>query len=284
MKTILHPTDFSMNAAVAFRRAYSLAKKLNARLVLLHVSEQPGIMDSNSELPTYEAMEEEKTGRLTRQLEDYARISLHGINDDVPLNYQVRLSGSLINGMLDVVREINPFMVVLGTRGGSKVKEMVMGSTARKMVRQSPCPVLAVPENDPGADLNNVIYASDFDLHDLQVLPQISLFTGMFNENLTVLHVFETESGTKEEESFRKNLAALGFSGEVKYVSLIADNTAFGISSYLNESGADLLVMYEKEHGNMIDRLFHEDMVKYFSTHSKVSLLNFNRHSLVSEK
>ncbi len=47
--------------------------------------------------------------------------------------------------ILTVIEEMQPLMLVVGTRGKSPAKDILLGSTARHLVERATCPVLAVP-------------------------------------------------------------------------------------------------------------------------------------------
>jgi nucleotide-binding universal stress UspA family protein len=51
---------------------------------------------------------------------------------------------SLLNTILEYVEEHNISLVVVGTRGRSGIKKMLLGSIASGLVTYSPCPVLVI--------------------------------------------------------------------------------------------------------------------------------------------
>jgi nucleotide-binding universal stress UspA family protein len=51
---------------------------------------------------------------------------------------------SLLNTILEYVEEHNINLVVVGTRGWSGIKKMLLGSIASGLVTYSPCPVLVI--------------------------------------------------------------------------------------------------------------------------------------------
>jgi nucleotide-binding universal stress UspA family protein len=51
---------------------------------------------------------------------------------------------SLLNTLLEYVEEHNINLVVVGTRGRSGIKKMLLGSIASGLVTYSPCPVLVI--------------------------------------------------------------------------------------------------------------------------------------------
>ena len=51
---------------------------------------------------------------------------------------------SLLNTILEYVEEHNINLVVVGTRGRSGIKKMLLGSIASGLITYSPCPVLVI--------------------------------------------------------------------------------------------------------------------------------------------
>lgn len=136
IETILHPTDFSDLSRHAFEVACVLAREHRARVVLLHVATEPRVpqLDFASVVPPPEGYREELEKRL------------QWLEPPVP---GVRLERWLEMGdpagvILDVARETDSDVIVLGTRGRTGLGRMVLGSVAEKVVRGAPCPVVTV--------------------------------------------------------------------------------------------------------------------------------------------
>jgi len=135
VRKILHPTDFSSQAAVAFDVACSLAKQHDAVILILHVMPTPIVWGEYIPLDSVE--EYEKQIR-----EDY----LLPIQSTVP---GVRVSHLLEQGnpeeMIDLIAEEHECdLIVMGTHGRTGLGRLFMGSVAEKVIRGAPCPVLAV--------------------------------------------------------------------------------------------------------------------------------------------
>jgi nucleotide-binding universal stress UspA family protein len=47
-------------------------------------------------------------------------------------------------GITEFVKQVNGDLVVLGTRGRTNLRDMLLGSTAERVVRDAPCSILAV--------------------------------------------------------------------------------------------------------------------------------------------
>jgi nucleotide-binding universal stress UspA family protein len=50
--------------------------------------------------------------------------------------------------ILDHVNEVHADLVVLGTRGKSGLRELLIGTTAEKIIQHAPCSILAVKPDE----------------------------------------------------------------------------------------------------------------------------------------
>ena len=141
IKTVLFPTDFSTGARAAMDYALSLAKDYNARLILLYVIQDISIAEwyipsSISATDLVEDMQKsagkemEKWGaEASAKVKDVEKMVVRG----VPFVEIIRTA-----------KEKKADMIVIGTHGRTGIDHMLFGSTAEKVVRKSPCPVLTV--------------------------------------------------------------------------------------------------------------------------------------------
>jgi len=137
IKTILVPLDFSRGSMQALGYAISLAKRFQSVVHLVHV-QQP---DEASVVPG--------AGHLMRECADAAAFLKERLSDVQrkhastfwPENCHVR-TGSAYREICDLAGEVKADLIVLATRGHTGLKRAVLGSTAERVVRSAPCPVL----------------------------------------------------------------------------------------------------------------------------------------------
>ena len=145
LKLILVATDFSDCAGAAFQMAKRLVKGRGAKLILLHVIHQAAVarlaehlkVEADSLLP-------ELRERAQQQLSDFLS-RWGGAGLAVESMVTVGLPFQEIAG---IARDLAVDLVALGGygRGGrGPIEEVFFGSTAEKVVRLMPCPVLCVP-------------------------------------------------------------------------------------------------------------------------------------------
>ena len=136
VQIILHPTDFSDHADLAFHQACTQAKEHRAELIILHVG------------PSNVATSESEAARLPSELdkqllrEQLGRLQPQDPNVRVKHRFE---EGGAAEEILRVAREIHCDLIVMGTHGRSGLSRLLMGSVAEEVVRKASCPVLIVP-------------------------------------------------------------------------------------------------------------------------------------------
>lgn len=143
IKHILLPTDFSDASELALSTALDFARVFGAHLTLMHVSTVPGTV--YAEAVPWPVEEMEKAARHALDALQ-ARVSkLHADNETI---LQVGV-GPEWQRILDVAKDGNVDLVVMGTHGRHGLSRLVLGSVAEKIVRLSPVPVLTVRPPTP---------------------------------------------------------------------------------------------------------------------------------------
>jgi len=142
IRTILFPTDFSDLSRDALNVAAALARDHRARLVILHVIEQPvAAGEAGMILPLPEGYREKAEAQL-------AQVPV----PDPGLAVDRRLEeGPPVEVILRLAAAEGCDLIVLGTHGRTGLRRLLMGSTAEEILRRARCPVLTVRAPVPGA-------------------------------------------------------------------------------------------------------------------------------------
>lgn len=221
---ILLATDFSKWALRAEEYACCLAATWRATLTVLTVLEFPPGM--NPEYPVNQAYLSELMKAGARQLVDLkARASARGI----VLHTRIA-TGIPCEEVLSAVEAEDSDLVVVGTKGKSGLAHVLLGSTAERIIRTAPCPVLTV-RMDPeevspgkagpceGISLNRILVPIDFSDCSLEAVEYAALLAQRHRASLTLLHVLEPVSygldftllhSGKQEEMRERMTARLG--------------------------------------------------------------------------
>lgn len=186
-RTIFAATDFSGTAADAVRWGARLAKSHGARLVLHHslAAPPPPLFSPRLEISTDKSREVRRshaTAKLERIAEELAAT---GIDVQIDLGARPLLARAL---------HYDADLLVVGTRGQRRWRRALLGSTASRLVRESPIPVLVVP---PGATidrpLRRVLIPTDLEIDPTRAVEALRAFLGEKAAPLeaTLLHVHE---------------------------------------------------------------------------------------------
>ena len=139
IKSILVPLDFSHAAMQALDYATELAKQFGAQIHLMHVQ----MPDEAAAVPGGAHLMRECAESVTFLREKLGAIQQEGPPQFWPENCHIR-TGHAYREICELARELNIDLIVLASRGNSGLKRLFLGSTAERVVRFTPCPVLVV--------------------------------------------------------------------------------------------------------------------------------------------
>ena len=190
MQTILVTTDFSDYSRAGVRYAAALAGKLTADVALLHVVEPRSWMDQ------YGARKDSEVVALARA--HLAKLAKNEVGSAATVKSSVR-TGKPFHEITTAAREGAADLIVLATHGYTGVERVLLGSTAERVVRHAPCPVLTVPTRirpkragkTPPFKLKKILVPIDFSTISKDALPYAVLLAGHFGAELVLLHIVE---------------------------------------------------------------------------------------------
>ena len=137
---ILVPTDFGEPAERALETASAFAAKFDAKLTIVHTS---ALAASAAYWPADEIRRNAET--------DLAR-ALAKMRERLPRAESVLVHGDARELILEVARERNVDLIVMGTHGRRGLSRAFLGSVAERVVRTSPIPVLTVGARAQASD------------------------------------------------------------------------------------------------------------------------------------
>jgi nucleotide-binding universal stress UspA family protein len=145
LQTILVATDFSDCACAAFQAAKRLGRPFGAKIILLHVINEgrAGFLAEYLKVQP-EGLIPELRERAQEQLQAFIK---HCDPETLEVESMVMV-GAPFQQIAVLARDLAVDLVVLGGygKGGrAPLEEVFFGSTAEKVVRLLPCPVLCVP-------------------------------------------------------------------------------------------------------------------------------------------
>ena len=134
---ILVPLDGSEHSLNALEKAVQIAKKFDGKITLINVYSVSSFRMTPSQVFAY-VVELRKSGESI--LAEGKKIAWdEGIQVETLLK-----EGHIVEEILQKVRDGNFDLIVMGARGISKMKEILLGSVSHGVTTHAPCPVLVV--------------------------------------------------------------------------------------------------------------------------------------------
>jgi len=259
IKRLLLATDFSEWARRAEEYAWALAAFWQATLTVMTVVEfQPGLDPAHAVNQLYLTHRMyDATARLAAFKE---RSSQRGIETRTRVG-----TGIPSEELIAAAEAENADLLIVGTRGKSGLAHVLLGSTAERVIRMAPCPVLAIHTTKAagpayeGISLDRILVATDFSTCSLEAVQYAAVFAGQAKASIELLHILEPasygidftiESSDKREqkrraamdrlEALASELAATGIAVKLSLLGGVAADT---ILEFAARSSSNLIVM-----------------------------------------
>ena len=146
---VLVPIDFSDYSKSALRYAVNFAKSFNAEIILIYVVEPviypPDFSMGQIAMPSINT---EWDDRAKDELQKLAKSEIIGA---VKVKTIIKTGKPFVE-IIETAKEENVDLIIIATHGHSGVEHILFGSTAEKVVRKAPCPVLTLREPIKGFD------------------------------------------------------------------------------------------------------------------------------------
>ncbi|HEB51032.1 MAG TPA: universal stress protein [Desulfobulbus sp.] len=138
IKKVVVPVDFSSATDKVAGYATSVADKLGAHVIFFHVVNDFQGYDMLLVHPSFGQMvkelQEKSEARMAALVEDYKHLE-NGVSGKVVI-------GDAAEEIVKFAEEEKADMIIIGTHGVKGLERILMGSTAEKVVKKAPCPVL----------------------------------------------------------------------------------------------------------------------------------------------
>lgn len=147
IEKILYPTDFSEYADHARSYVTEMAKAFNSKVIVMHTIQAPSHYEVayNYEL----ALNPEEIGEKRQKAADakIAEIAEKIRAEGVEVETLITLGSAFVD-IVSTARKNEIDLIIISTHGWGFIKHVLMGSTAERVVRKAPCPVLSVRKEE----------------------------------------------------------------------------------------------------------------------------------------
>lgn len=276
MKRVLIPTDFSDTALNAAAYAIKLFEGISCEFYLFHAYKVPqsvGVLISVAEILKQESADNlVNEERRLREYLGYPQTVIHHIT----------LSGSFHDLLPEVVHSQGIDLIAMGTHGARGLADSVLGTNATKVIGETKCPLLIVPNNYEFEGMEHLVFATDRQTDREEVNGQWSWVDWIYHHHktkMTTLHIDhpdELEDASSASNIAKKSVATL--SPVIVYrdveETVYHEDVVEGITGYVvdHELNTSLLVLVAHKHG-WLGRIFHQSVTQQLAMKNQFPLL-----------
>ncbi len=193
VEKILLSTDGSDFSEGAVREAIKLAKKCSTGLSVLSV------IDFNPEFDAAAPQIVEKKEKDAR--EHLEAVKARAKKEGVDCTTLVQRGEASYKHIVDEASKNKYTMIVMGRRGRTGLKRLMMGSVTSRVVGLAPCNVLVVPK-DAHLEFKNILIATDGSQYSLTAASEAIGLAKRNSSMLTVIAVVPSELATPADVDF----------------------------------------------------------------------------------
>ena len=251
-RRILLATDFSKPAQRAYAYTAKLAKVLNAKVVILNVLEGPPGLDREFPVNTLflKQLQEESDRELTKLI----RMA----EQDALVHESRQVYGNPAACISKVAEEMATVLIIMGTHGHTGWSRLLLGSNAEVVVREAPCPVLAVrmtaeeesTEIPRSVTIDRMLVPIDFSEFAQEAFEYAAMLAKQLGAKIRLIHAMEAAAYPLDFALFGvSETAALRGKIQVRLHELVSVLKADGIAAEsVCEVGAPFEVIVRQAH------------------------------------
>jgi nucleotide-binding universal stress UspA family protein len=276
MVNILVPTDFSDLSKVSIDFALKLAKEIDGKVTILHV-----VSIMHATRPSMRSRIEAMEGDLVVLAKEEMDKLMEGLSKNTGLSNSLTArigKGTSFHDVIKVeVKRIKADLVVMGTRGASGLKKVVLGSNTTTIIETQsiPVPVLVVPELSKFSGFKKIVYATDLKHIDKEIKTLLSLLK-RFGSTIHVLNVAASKQKAEEGEAKIKKALAKADYDKFEVAVVVAKAIDKAVEEYMKTVQGDLLATFTHEH-SFYEKLFDRSITRKLAFQSRLPLLAFKQ-------
>lgn len=279
MTKILFPSDFSKTAKNAYLYALTMARALDAEIVVLHsflipLIDESGIPANFKEV--FDMMAVQNQERLDDHMLFLNKIARTRGFQDIETKAVLK-SGDLHLAMAQVVEQEGIELVVMGTSGTTGWFESILGSQTSDAIASLSVPVMSVPLGLKFSKINTIAFANLYREKDFVALQRLCAMIAPFESTIKSIFVKKPNSDVTAEEIAIWESRCTDLN--VQFFVIPDDNVRATIDDFINSQHIDLLAMLTEKRG-FFQELFSSSLTQKLSNKLDIPILAFHEPDL----
>jgi len=276
MKNILLPTDFSENSWNAIKYAIKFFEKETCNFYLLHVNRLSNVIVNDSPyIATQDVLVDVYTKPAKKQLRNILkRIGKSFLTNKKHRFYTLLDYNFFIESVRKHVEEKKIDCIVMGTKGASGFKEIIVGSNTGDVITKVKCTTLVVPEDAQLVKLKEIAFPTDFSLsYNIGILDPLSEILEKCKSTLRILHISKKKDNLNVDQNKCKELLEDYFSPfPYSFHYLTNKKVEDAVQCFIESRNINIICMVAKNLNYFQQLLFHSK-VETISYHTEIPFL-----------
>lgn len=276
MKTILVPTDFSDNADNALYFAIELAKKQNAKLVLIHAFQLPIVVAA---VP-FDIINNEKL-ELKKEAENNLKAQCLKIKHSGNLTHEYILEeGPAVDVILKHAKEKKADIIIMGTKGASGLKAVLFGSITESVIEKTELPVLAIPNKTKfSTPIKTITFATNYNLNEIESIKKLIEIAVVLESKIKILHITDEDITNEHEVNLMNKFMKL-VNSEITFKPITfqiihGKNITQQLLNLISSGNTDMLVL-STHYKNFMKNLVEKNITKQVVLKTTIPIVAFH--------
>lgn len=272
ISSIILTTDFSDNSRKA--ADYVFSHFTNARIIFFHAYGTPQV-GRNVLINIDDILEKDARNDFAEEEKRLAeKFGKSNLNYD-----KVLVNADFETGLVEAIKNKNPQLLVMGTKGAGAIQGKLFGSNASKMIGKSTLPLLLIPDDylpNNADDDPKVALATDLMpvKHPHLIMDFVHLLFQDKTARFDVLNVVKPDTESHEGAQKEQLMQSLTDLNPV-FHRIMSNNISEGIESFVDLNNHDILIMIHRHH-SFIEKLFKSSVSRNLALSVKVPTLVIN--------
>ncbi|MCL6296064.1 universal stress protein [Jejuia spongiicola] len=274
MKTILLPTDFSINSINAINYAIELFKDVECHFYILNVQKASAFISDDM-------MVVSSSATIYNTIIDAAKKSISNIISTIEKKHKNKKHhftsvvdyDNFIDSINQVSKKHSVDLIVMGTRGASGLSKVIFGSNTVRVIQRCNMPVLAIPDGCKFDSISKIVFATSnskqFNKNEFKPLKEIM---ALGNSKLDILHLADQHHLAYNAYDNMDFFNTYYNDAKHEFIDTISNDMFNAVYKYIEHNEIKILAMMNKKH-SFLERLFIRHNVETFAFNIDIPFL-----------
>ncbi|GEM_PF-2351354 len=268
-KHILVPVDFTKIAETGLATAINIAKKVDAKITMLHVIDDQGpanfrpdgdMIAKHKENAEHDRFMAELIKKSRAELgELFNRFDFQNLETKSVIEF-----GKFKEGLKSFLDSNKVDLIVIGTSGETSLSEFFSGNHATQTFRIADVPVLALKDCFSITNLNDILLLTDLQDYKKETIGLIRNFAEMFDLKVHIAHIRQNKDLV--EENIEQRLKTFAQENNFKNYEIFVlekGRKTEKIHEFTEEMNIDLIATITEGNSGLVRLIFGSDTEKF---------------------